>query len=155
MKCNCWKIIHIVIFWGDVNLDKAGLISRKSALQGQMAQKRQQITILNGKIERLKSAKAQLGDVIDESSDYKKKVQNLDIDTTLWKGITKNKYENLKYTIEQSLGDYNRDLQEVEDSIEEEIIRLSNQLQLCYAEISSLQSSISSLNHSIENSKEG
>ena len=140
---------------GDVNLDKAGLISRRSALQGQIAQKRQQITILNGKIERLKSAKAQLNDVINESSNYKKKVQNLDIDTTLWKGITKNKYENIKYTIEQSLVDYNKDLQEVEDSIEEEIVRLSNQLQQCYTEISSLQSSISSLNHSIENSKEG
>lgn len=138
-----------------MNLDKAALISRKSALQGQIAQKRQQITILNGKIERLKSAKAQLIDVINESSDYKKKIRNLDIDTTLWKGITKNKYENLKHNIEQSLGDYNRDLQGVEDSIEEEIVRLSNQLQLCYSEISSLQSSISSLNHSIENAKEG
>lgn len=155
MECKCWKIIHIVIVWGDVNLDKAGLISRRSALQGQIAQKRQQITILNGKIERLKSAKAQLNDVINESSNYKKKVQNLDIDTTLWKGVTKNKYENIKYTIEQSLVDYNKDLQEVEDSIEEEIVRLSNQLQQCYAEISSLQSSISSLNYSIENSKEG
>ena len=139
------------MFWGDVNLDKAGLISRKSALQGQIAQKRQQITILNGKIERLKSAKAQLSDVINESSNYKKKVQNLDIDTTLWKGITKNKYEDLKYRIEQSLVDYNKDLQRVEESIEEEIVRLYNQLQLCYSEISSLQSSISSLNHSIEN----
>ncbi|MGM9965997.1 MAG: DUF5082 family protein, partial [Rummeliibacillus sp.] len=87
-------------------MDKAGLISRRSALQGQIAQKRQQITILNGKIERLKSAKAQLSDVINESSNYKKKVQNLDIDTTLWKGITKNKYEDLKYRIEQSLVDY-------------------------------------------------
>ena len=134
-----------------MNLDKAGLISRKSALQGQIAQKRQQITILNGKIERLKSAKAQLSDVINESSNYKKKVQNLDIDTTLWKGITKNKYEDLKYRIEQSLVDYNKDLQRVEESIEEEIVRLYNQLQLCYSEISSLQSSISSLNHSIEN----
>lgn len=139
------------MFWGDVNLDKAGLISRKSALQGQIAQKRQQITILNGKIERLKSAKAQLSDVINESSNYKKKVQNLDIDTTLWKGITKNKYEDLKYRIEQSLVDYNKDLQRVEENIEEEIVRLSNQLQLCYSEIASLQSSISSLNHSIEN----
>ena len=139
------------MFWGDVNLDKAGLISRKSALQGQIAQKRQQITILNGKIERLKSAKAQLSDVINESSNYKKKVQNLDIDTTLWKGITKNKYEDLKYRIEQSLVDYNKDLQRVEESIEEEIVRLYNQLQLCYSEIASLQSSISSLNHSIEN----
>lgn len=134
-----------------MNLDKAGLISRKSALQGQIAQKRQQITILNGKIERLKSAKAQLSDVINESSNYKKKVQNLDIDTTLWKGITKNKYEDLKYRIEQSLVDYNKDLQRVEENIEEEIVRLSNQLQLCYSEIASLQSSISSLNHSIEN----
>lgn len=139
------------MFWGDVNLDKAGLISRRSALQGQIAQKRQQITILNGKIERLKSAKAQLSDVINESSNYKKKVQNLDIDTTLWKGITKNKYEDLKYRIEQSLVDYNKDLQRVEENIEEEIVRLSNQLQLCYSEIASLQSSISSLNHSIEN----
>lgn len=134
-----------------VSLDKAGLISRRSALQRQIAQKRQQITILNGKIERLKSAKAQLVDVINESNDYKKKVQNLDIDTTLWKGITKNKYEDLKYRIEQSLVDYNKDLQRVEENIEEEIVRLSNQLQLCYSEIASLQSSISSLNHSIEN----
>lgn len=134
-----------------VSLDKAGLISRRSALQRQIAQKRQQITILNGKIERLKSVKAQLVDVINESNDYKKKVQNLDIDTTLWKGITKNKYEDLKYRIEQSLVDYNKDLQRVEENIEEEIVRLSNQLQLCYSEIASLQSSISSLNHSIEN----
>ncbi|WP_256386324.1 DUF5082 family protein [Rummeliibacillus sp. TYF005] len=134
-----------------VSLDKAGLISRRSVLQRQIAQKRQQITILNGKIERLKAANAQLVDVINESNDYKKKVQNLDIDTTLWKGITKNKYEDLKYRIEQSLVDYNKDLQEVEESIEEEIVRLYNQLQLCYSEISSLQSSISSLNHSIEN----
>ncbi len=134
-----------------VSLDKAGLISRKSALQGQIVQKRQQISILNSKIERLKAAKAQLVEVIHESSDYKKKVQNLDIDTTLWKGITKNKYEDFKYRIELSLEDYNKDLQGVEESIEEEIVSLSNQVQLCYAEISSLQSSISSLNHSIEN----
>ena len=99
----------------------------------------------------LKAANAQLVDVINESSNYKKKVQNLDIDTTLWKGITKNKYEDLKYRIEQSLVDYNKDLQRVEENIEEEIVRLYNQLQLCYSEISSLQSSISSLNHSIEN----
>ncbi|MGM9968664.1 MAG: hypothetical protein ACI383_14340, partial [Rummeliibacillus sp.] len=63
----------------------------------------------------------------------------------------KNKYEDLKYRIEQSLVDYNKDLQRVEENIEEEIVRLSNQLQLCYSEIASLQSSISSLNHSIEN----
>nr|WP_255416329.1 DUF5082 family protein [Rummeliibacillus sp. POC4] len=134
-----------------VSLDKGGLINRRSTLKGQIAQKRQQISILNGKIERLKAAKAQLVEVINESSDYKKKVQNLDIDTTLWMGTTKNKYEDLKYRIEQALADYNKDLQGVEESIEDEIVRLSNQVQLCYAEISSLHSSISSLNHSIEN----
>lgn len=139
-----------------VNLDKAELISRRSALQGQIAQKRQQITILNGKIERLKSAKAQLIDVINESSHYERKIQSLDIDTTLWKGITKNKYENVKHNIGQSLGDYNQNLQSIEDSMEEEIVRLSNKLQLCYEDIFSLQSSISSLSHSIEKSvKEG
>lgn len=137
-----------------MNLDKAELISRKSALQGQIAQKRQQITILSGKIERLKSAKAQLTEVIHESNNYKRKIQNNTIDTTLWKGITKNKYENLVHNIEQSLSDYIRDLKGVENKMEDEIDRLTNQLNLCYSEIASLQSSISSLNHSIEKAKE-
>ncbi|MGG0656639.1 DUF5082 domain-containing protein [Rummeliibacillus pycnus] len=135
-------------------MDKAELISRKSALQGQIAQKRQQITILSGKIERLKSAKAQLTEVIHESNNYKRKIQNNTIDTTLWKGITKNKYENLVHNIEQSLSDYIRDLKGVENKMEDEIDRLTNQLNLCYSEIASLQSSISSLNHSIEKAKE-
>ncbi|KYC97183.1 DUF5082 domain-containing protein [Heyndrickxia sporothermodurans] len=136
-------------------MDKAELIRRRSNMQGQLAQKRQQITILSGKLERLKSAKVRLISVIHDSKQYQRKIKSFDTDSSLWRGTTQNKYETLTHHMEQSLNEYVHHLGRVEDRMNEEIQRLSNQLDRCHSDISFLNSNISNLTYSIQIAKEG
>ena len=137
-------------------MTRTELINNRTKLQSQKSRKMTESTALAGKLDRLKKAKLQFIGVIDDSEQYKKKISSLDIDPSFWKGKTEKTYksdhQNLMKT---SINSYIVHLKNVEDSMDNEIQRLTNQLTQCQNDIIFLQSSIGNINYRISTLKEG
>lgn len=139
-----------------IEVEKADLIRRKAEMQTQLAEKRQQIMALERKIDRLQKAKGQLTIVINDSQRHKKEMTSIQIDPSFWQGNTKNDYQNHSiHEVGSSAGKYVTDLHQVEERINEEIQRLSSQLDQCESDSYLLQSTITNLDDTMKSMKEG
>lgn len=137
-------------------MTKAELINRRTRLRTQLSQKNIQATALEGKLERLKKAKVDFINVIDNSNSYKKEITNLKIDPTLWKGETEQKYRSIyQNDMENAINNYIIHLKKVEDGIDSEIERLKSQLTNCQSDIAHLNTSIANISMTISSLKEG
>lgn len=137
-------------------MTKAELINKRTTLRSQQSRKMTESTALEGKLDRLKKAKIQFTGVIGDSEQYKKKISSLDIDPSFWKGKTENIYKNNHQNLmKNSISSYIVHLKKVEDSMDDEIHRLTNQLIECQNEMYVLQLSINNINDRISTLKEG
>lgn len=130
-------------------MDKSDLIRKRENMQAQAAAARQDAALLEEKIERLYRAKGRMEGVIEGAWQHERKVAHIDFHPPSWKGTTKNKYLNHLHKIESSVRQYVHLLRNTEDRLEEEIRRLSNQLNEAQSNLSYLQSHISNLSQEI------
>ena len=136
-------------------MTKAELINSRTRLRTQLSQKQLQANALESKLTRLKKAKVEFVSVIVDSNTYKKKVVNLEIDPGFWKGETEQTYKSdHQNSMEKSISSYIVHLNKVEDGIDNEIERLTNQLTQCQSDIAHLNTSIANITMTISTLKE-
>ena len=136
-------------------MTKTELINRRWGYRNQRSQKQLQANALEGKLTRLKKAKAEFVSVIVESDTYKKKIKNLEIDPGFWKGETEQTYRSdHQNSMERSISSYIVHLKKVEEGIDNEIERLTTQLTNCQSDIAHLNTSIATITMTINSLKE-
>ena len=136
-------------------MEQSELLRQKSDAQSRLSNSRRKLLMYEDELERLQIAKNNMIEVIEESAAYKRKLMQLDINPSLWKGTTQNKYIDQMHTIDRSLQSYLRDIREIETAIEVEIRRVINKIENCRSDISYYQSRISTLSYSILYLREG
>lgn len=132
------------------------LINRRNQVQQSLSHTQSLKMMTQTKIERLKQAKSQVSGLMLRVSTVSQKMNSYSIPAHLWRGIRKNEYDAGPRTkMNSTLLQYKKHISDVSDQIDNEIQRLSTQVEIYHSQIASYQQTITYLNMEIRNTRNG
>lgn len=132
------------------------LINRRAQTQRALSNTRQLKATAQTKIDRLKQAKAEISQLIVETTQMERKLTSFSISPVDWQGSTERDFRTgPKKSMEKAVSNYVTHLQDSSSRIDQEIQRYMSQIETYNSQISSYSRTISLLNIEIRNLRNG